>query len=295
MESFKKYQLEKGYIQKTINTNVNAVKSFQSWCESESIQLQKAGYNELMGYVGYCTNRNNSIGTIQIKIKAISHYFEFLKRADTAKGSTAGNQTPSIKLQGRIRQIPHNLFDSDELTEIYQMQHAKGLAGKRDQVLLSLVVFQAVGSTQLERIELKDVDLEQGKIYVPATRNSNSRTLDLKPQQLLLFQNYILVTRKAILTETGKQSDKLLVSCRVTTEATLHNVIARILGQLKVRFPKIKSMQQIRQSVVTLWINEHGLRKAQYMAGHKNVSSTERYNVAKMDSLKEEINKYFPM
>ena len=54
-------------------------------------------------------------------------------------------------------------------------------------------------------------------------------------------------------------------------------------------------MQQIRQSVVTLWINEHGLRKAQYMAGHKNVSSTERYNVAKMDSLKEEINKYFPM
>ena len=73
MEAFKKYQLEKGYIQKTINTNVNAVRSFNLWCATESIQFQKAGYNELMGYVGYCTNRNNSIGTIQIKIKAIRH------------------------------------------------------------------------------------------------------------------------------------------------------------------------------------------------------------------------------
>lgn len=287
MEAFRKHQLEKGYTQKTINTNINAVKNFKLWCTTESIEFQKAGYNELMGYVGYCTNRNNKIATIQIKIKALAHYFEFLGKTD--------NKAPLIKLQGRIRHIPHNLFDADELTEIYKMQHAKGLAGKRDQVLLSLVVFQAVGSTELERIELKDVDLEQGTIYIPGTRNSNSRKLDLKPQQLFLLQNYMLITRKAILKDTQRESDKLLISCRATTEATLHNVIARILQQLKVRYPKIKSMQQIRQSVVTIWIKEHGLRKAQYMAGHKNVSSTERYNVAKMDSLKEEINKYFPM
>jgi integrase/recombinase XerD len=45
--------------------------------------------------------------------------------------------------------------------------------------------------------------------------------------------------------------------------------------------------------VITAWIKQHGLRKAQYMAGHRYVSSTERYNEDKLEELKKEVNMHY--
>lgn len=285
MENFRKYQEQKGYARNTIRSNENTVTSFKTWCESERIEFGKVGYNELLNFVQYCQRQGNKINTIRMKIKSIEHYFSFLERAD--------NPAILIKLQGQTRQIPHNLLDEEELKAIYDLQHTKGLAGKRTKVLLSLVVFQGVAPIELERIELKDVDLLEAKIYIPSTRTTNSRTLDLKPVQLLLFQDYILNIRKDILKQFNRESDKLLVSMGVTQNEKLTNVITRTVIKLRQEYPKLKGVEQLRQSVISIWVQKHGLRKAQYMAGHKYVSSTERYNVDKFAELKTELDKYF--
>ena len=291
MENFTHYQRQKGFAENSIRANKHSILQFLHWLESESFSIDTVGYNELMLFVNYCKIKGNKSNTIRMKIKSLSHYFDFLSQAST---KIRDNPATLVKLKGQTRNIPHNLFEKEELLEIYALQHSKGLVGKRDKVLLSLVVFQGVGSTELEKIELKDLDLQNASIYVPSTRNTNSRTLELKPIQLLLFQDYVTQTRREILKETTRQSDKLLVSLGMGTKETLHNVIARILQQIKPRYPKLKSMQQIRQSVITHWIAEQGLRQAQYMAGHKFVSSTERYNVERLDGLKSEIEQHFP-
>lgn len=291
MENFTHYQRQKGFAENSIRANKNTVLQFKNWLVSESFSLDTVGYNELMLFVNHCKNKGNKSSTIRMKIKSLSHYFDFLN-AISAK--VRDNPASLVKLKGQTRNIPHNLFEKQELLEIYALQHTRGLVGKRDKVLLSLVVFQGVGSIELEKIELKDLDLQNASVYVPSTRNTNSRTLELKPIQLLLFQDYVTQTRRDILRETARQSDKLLVSLGMGTKESLQNVIARILQQIKPRYPKLKSMQQIRQSVITHWIAEHGLRQAQYMAGHKFVSSTERYNVERLDGLKTELEQHFP-
>jgi integrase/recombinase XerD len=285
MIEFTKYQEQKGYARNTIRSNENTVTNFKTWCESEKIEFEKVGYNELLAFVQYCQIQGNKINTIRMKIKSLSHYFEFLERAE--------NPAMLIKLQGQTRQIPHNLLDEEELKAIYELQHTKGLAGKRTKVLLSLVIFQAVAPIELERIELKDVDLLEAKIYIPATRTTNSRTLDLKPFQLLLFQDYMLNIRKDILKKFNRESEKLLVSMGVSQNEKLTNVIAQTIKKIKQQYPKLKGTEQLRQSVISIWVQQHGLRKAQYMAGHKYVSSTERYNVDKFAELKTELDKYF--
>lgn len=51
---------------------------------------------------------------------------------------------------------------------------------------------------------------------------------------------------------------------------------------------------QIRHSVITEWLKEKDLRTVQYMAGHKYVSSTERYLTTNLEDLKEALNKHHP-
>jgi site-specific recombinase XerD len=163
---------------------------------------------------------------------------------------------------------------------------------KRNKVLLSLVIFQGVGSKELNLIELKDLDLMNGKIYVPGARTTNGRTLDLKAQQLLLFQDYMLNVRPVILKEANKSSDYFLVNSGQGKDL-LTNVISLLLRKLRPNYPKLKSLQQIRQSVLTEWLKQYGLRKTQYMAGHRYVSSTERYNVDRMEGLKKELKTHY--
>jgi integrase/recombinase XerD len=59
--------------------------------------------------------------------------------------------------------------------------------------------------------------------------------------------------------------------------------------------PKIISASQIRHSIITHWLSKFDLRKVQYMAGHRFVSSTEWYKPDNLEELKREINLYHPL
>ncbi len=287
MIEFKEYLTKRGYQNKYV-VRINAIiLQFEKWCNASKVNHKTANYNELMLYVESLQQAGNKTNTISQKVKSIENYYNFIERAE--------NPATQIKLRGQLHKIPHHLLEESELLEIYKIQHTKGLTGKRDKVVLSLMVFQALIANDLEVIELKDVDLFEAKIYIPSTRTTNSRTLDLKPQQLLLFQNYIAKIRREILKEAKTESDKFIVTMGVSTtsEERLQNLVNTIRSRIKLEFPKLKSTKQIRQSVITNWLNIHGLRQTQYMAGHRYVSSTERYNIEKDEALKMELEKHF--
>lgn len=289
MKEFKDYLTQKGYNKQYVERTNNTIKAFQEWSNTNKIDHKTADYNALMLYVEHQRQKGNKTNTLKQKVKAISNYYAFILRAD--------NPATQIKLKGQLHKIPHQLLEESELLEIFKLQHTKGLIGKRDKVVVSLIIFQGLIANDLEAIELKDVDLLEGKIYVPSTRTTNARTLDLKPQQLLLFQDYISKIRREILKEANTQSNKLIVTTGIskTNEERLQNLVNIIRNRIKVEFPKLKSLKQIRQSVITNWLNQYGLRQTQYMAGHRFVSSTERYNVEKEEGLRLELDKHFPI
>lgn len=289
MKEFKKYLTEKGYAYQYVKRSENIILQFQDWSNTNNIDYNTANYNALMLYVEYHREQGNKTNTLKQKIKVIQNYYNFIQRAD--------NPATQIKLKGHLHKIPHQLLEEHDLLEIYKLQHTKGLIGKRDKVVVSLIVYQGLIANDLEAIELKDVDLLEAKIYIPTTRTTNARTLELKPQQLLLFQDYITKVRREILKEAKNESNKFIVTMGVSTtnEERLQNLVNIIRNRIKLEFPKLKSLKQVRQSVITNWINQYGLRQAQYMAGHRYVSSTERYNIEKEEGLKIELEKHFPI
>lgn len=289
MMEFNEYLLNQGAAANTIKGRASAVSDFKNWLEVEQLDIEEIDYNELMNYVAFCKQKRNSVHTIRLKINSLKHYFDYLMVENEIKENPAS----LVQLKGGTKKIVHGMLSVDELKAISELQFTRGLAQKRNKVLLSLVVFQGVGNVELGKIELKDVDLVNGTIYVPATRTTNARTLELKVQQLLLFQNYIANIRSAILEEANKQSDFFLVHCGEANTELFDNVIYKLIKKIRPYCPKLKSVQQIRQSVITEWIKQYGLRKAQYFAGHRFASSTERYNVDRMEGLKNELKTHY--
>lgn len=71
--------------------------------------------------------------------------------------------------------------------------------------------------------------------------------------------------------------------------------MSRIKKMINRYEPRLNNMAQIRASVITNWLQHYNLREVQYMAGHKYVSSTERYRTDNLEDLQKELEKCHPL
>ncbi|MDB2520732.1 hypothetical protein N9X09_00715 [Flavobacteriaceae bacterium] len=57
----------------------------------------------------------------------------------------------------------------------------------------------------------------------------------------------------------------------------------------------VKNSLQIRASVISNWLKNYNIREVQYMARHRNISSSERYLQDDLESLQEKIESLHPV
>ncbi len=81
--------------------------------------------------------------------------------------------------------------------------------------------------------------------------------------------DYLNDTRKALLELTGKQTDRVFIS--IGTGEGFANLMAKLLKGLRRTDERVRSIQQIRVSVIVSWLKQYNIRQVQYMAGHKYV------------------------
>jgi integrase/recombinase XerD len=132
-------------------------------------------------------------------------------------------------------------------------------------------------------MEITHIDLSNASVYIPSTSQSNSRELPLNSKQLLLLQEYVSVIRPAM---KPKGAELIVGSVR--------NHVQRVLQEIQGINPMIRNAQQIRGSVIINWLKHHSKRQVQYMAGHKYISSTEKYVQQEVDSLKDVLSRHHP-
>jgi len=163
----------------------------------------------------------------------------------------------------------------------------------RNKVITGLLVYQGLRTDEIIRLRTEDVKLRKGVIEIPEVKDSNSREMKLEASQVMDMHGYLSEGRKEILGSTGKQTEKLFIS--VGSSTALHNTLQKLLKQLQRTEPRVKSLKQLRASVIVKWLKNYNLRQVQYLAGHKWISSTEMYLQNDMEGLQEEVNKYHPL
>ena len=303
LEGFKICLQELGNDKNTIRQKSNYAGYYLKWLEGEHLNPEYARYNDLLNFIDYCKLEENTRGHINMKLRSIRNYYEYLKKQDPGIKNPAAN----LHLKGTRQKVVSGIISFKELESLYQSYPATSLRQKRNKIILGLLIYQGLNTEDLGRLMAEDVKLKEGKIYVPGDRRRKSRNLELKPFQILELHEYLTVVRPEILKEIDtpksarkpdqinreKLRDQLFIS--INGSENIKNSLWHLFREIKKINPCIINAIKIRQSVITYWLRTMNLRQVQYMAGHKYVSSTERYQTNCLENLQSKLEKYHPL
>jgi integrase/recombinase XerD len=291
MKSFNDYLIEKEFSDSTIRIYENGTKDFLEWITKHQYQIENIRYADLMNYIKHSQKKGKSKLNVQHQLLAIRHYFNHLVKERKMKS----NPAQGVYIRGIARRLPHDLAAYDELTKLYENYPVNDIRDQRNKVILGLLIFQALTIEELELLQAEHINLREGKIKIPGTDRTNERILKLEAAQVFELQEYLTKTRNRILygpkVNEPEKIKQLIIGMEGGT--TLAGEVGWMMKRLN--HEKVKQASQIRASTIAEWTRKNDVRIAQYMSGHKYVSSTERYEATHLEDLQQQIRKYHPL
>ena len=291
MNTYIDYLEKEGYNSKTITTYQRSVTRFTKWCKKYGTRAETIDYKTFLKYIEHLRKGNLKPRTLKTYVGNLKIYFDYL----VVENYRQQNIIKELNIKGVKKSIISNYLELEELEDLYYsypINKGKEIARKRNKVILGLLVYQGLNTRDLQLLEVENIQLYKGKITIPSTKKSNTREIELKPWQLMEFMEYINEVRPNILRETSKATEQLLLP--IGKSYKLHNTIYKLAKELKEINNSFTDVQQLRTSVIISWLKVHGLRRTQYLAGHKYISSTEKYVQDDLESLHETVNTFHP-
>jgi len=309
MKDFIKYLQQKNLSASTQKYYRLYVERFLYWLDKEPVN---ATQKDILAYLSHLKNhRNQQNITRRNSLIALNHYFTCLQK----NGTTDHNPTALIKIRGTQKKTLYHIYSFDELQQIgddyynvfvrnFDETHIpknqrlfSRLNRQRNNAILNILIYQGIRTNELPNIHLNDIDLLKAQITI--RRKNTSRTLNLHATQIGVLMQYLQQIRPQFLAYRSQETEQVFLPLPETgkkhTESTSTKGLTKPLSrQLKKIAPRYTRLAQIRASVITHWIKTYGLRKAQYMAGHKTIISTENYLQNDLDSLTDDIEKFNP-
>ncbi len=294
MNEYKTYLQKQNYSTSSIECYINEMQHFKKWCNRNHTTPTQIDYKTSLKYIKYLTRKGNSKKTINHKLGSLKNHFNYLMN----EAYRIDNPIENISIKGVKRTTNHNLLEADELEDLYysfETENIKDayhrLTAKRNKIIVGLMVYQGLKTTELIQLEVDNLELYKGKVYIKSGRKSNARTLELKSWQVIELLEYVKEIREDIKHRKRIESKRLFIP----GNARLGNTILHITKKLKKINHKVVNIHQIRASVITNWLKQYNLRETQYLAGHRYISSTERYLQDDLENLHEIVNNFHPI
>ncbi|MFN7690376.1 MAG: tyrosine-type recombinase/integrase [Bacteroidota bacterium] len=304
LEKFREWLTIKGFTSNTVQGLNKTVTHFLNWIEPQNIEPENVSYNDVLAYINYKRKQGNKPRTLILIVNALNHFYRFLQSEYQLNENPASN----VQIKGIKRKVLQEILTPEELETIYktfptEIKIAAGracppqtnneLARRRNKIILGLIIYQGIRTEELAKLELQDLQLREGKINIQGGKRTEGRLLKLEAHQIYDLMDYVHTIRKQILEATKKESNKVFIS--VGTSLNFANIMQKLVKSIQEKNKKIKDIKHIRTSVITNWLKIHNLRKVQYMAGHRYVSSTEAYQINNIEELQDDIKKYHPI
>lgn len=250
---------------------------------------EKLNYQELMNYVELL-RKNYNPQSIRRTIYALKKYYDYLLEIGKVKYNIAKN----VKIRdGKENPLQlQELLTEKELQKFLEPRKERyKILEKRNQIIISLLVNQALLVSDIENLRIENLDLKNAKIKVKSTGITNERILDLKAEQILLFYQYLQEDRE----DLEKEKTSFFLLNKLGSKITADD-INYLVSTYQKGFTKKITTIKIRQSVIKSRLDKgENLRKVQYFAGHKHADTTEKYRETGIEALQTAINQYHPL
>jgi len=286
------YRQKYGYSEKSIKSHDYHIRKFINWCNKDNINYNSVSFENILKYIREEKAREVKEPAINNRLNAISIYYDWLVKIGGTKQNTCVERSRNIIRQIRVnanrKKAIGEPMKPGQLEKLYNdfsslpswsFKTKKGnVLHQRNFVIFGLMVYQGLTTGELSKLETNHINLEEGKIYVPSTRKSKSRTLKLQANQILPLQNYLNKIRLKI---TKEPTEQLFAAKKFT------DLVSRIVKQVKKLDPQLQNSRQM--------LKKHNIRQVQYMAGHKKIKSTEAYKNEDLSDLITQVEKYYPL
>jgi site-specific recombinase XerD len=284
MHQFREHIQKHGYVATSIPKTISTTQKYLRWLQENNQAITTATYKDLLDYIGYLRDHGNKSRRINEHLRGIRLYYTFLKLPNIAYG---------VKVRGEVsHQLP--LWSEAELTTLYHHFTPKpvGIYGHTDKLFLGMIIYQTLTCSELMLLELSHLNLNEGTLYIPGGfRNKNARRLSLQSHQILPLHQYVVRHRD--------KSTRKLFSYPCAKYSRLHDQLKDLAKRVKTQAEEIDlnfiRFNQLRQSRILHWIRQYGVRKAQYLAGYRWVSSVEKYKQEDTEDLQASVNQYHPL
>lgn len=300
--SFEAYLKSKAFTRKSIKSTMAVIGLYWRWLEKENLEAAQVSYNDLLLYMKYNQRKGVSQRTIQNHIWVIKHFYNYLiSEAHLLGRQVNTNPATDIAVKGVRKKVLYHILLPLELQAVYNGYKSETLTGRRNLVMLGLLVYQGLKTEELSRLEVNHIKLREGQIDVPGGRKSNHRMMKLEAHQVMDMYDYTLRVRPLLLEMEPKRksqirqaTDRLFIS-EGGHSTHFSNLMTQLIKKVREFNKNIINAKQIRASVITKWLKQHNLREVQYLAGHRYISSTESYQENNLEGLQEEVQQFHPL
>jgi integrase/recombinase XerD len=247
-------------------------------------------YTDIVTYLENLKTKYPNVSSRTRILSAIKKYYDYLLES----GKRNDHPCRTIKIKRKKHYIQtQDLFTRDELMILFNRENRYEILEIRNKLIISLLVFQGLTSEDIIKLNVQNIDLDEGSITIKATSKLKKRDLELDRTQIQLISKYLNEVRPKLL----KQKTNRLILGKLGTEISVDGLHS-IFDQFKTLYSDRKlNPSTIRQSTISYWLNvkKYPVEDVQDLAGHKYPSATEAYRM--LDDIKSRvwINKFHPL
>jgi site-specific recombinase XerD len=283
--------LLKKYKKSSLKPYLCSIRKYLNFIQNKA---EKAQYKDILEYIAHLRkNENLHPKTIKHYLAGVKIYYHYLIEIGTRNDHPCSELYLKDKINKQIK--VDTLYSSETLENFLNDTHKDKTLQRRNQVIISLLIYQGLTVGEICNLQIEDVNLEKAEIYIQSNDKKKTRTLPLQAKQIVLFLNYLKEDYPKLTKHIQSEKPiKTLITGKLK-EQVRPNVLNRMINEHREKNQQIQPIK-IRQSVITnLLKKENDTRIVQVFAGHKRASTTILYKQTELEILQNAVNKYHPI
>ena len=285
--------LQKKYSKSTLASNLYNIKRFTDYYQNRA---ETATYTDILNYIAYLRkNHDLHPKTLRHCLYGVKIYFNYLLEIGKRKDHPCSELFLKDKINRQIQ--VDNLYSWETLENFlktFKIKRKERLK-RRNEVIITLLIYQALTVSEISDLEVENIDLENGEIQIKKGHHQQKRTLPLQAKQILLFYNYLEKERKELLIFNKENPVISYFILGQYGEKINPHGISKMINEYRKPSEKIQPIK-IRQSVIAnLLKKENDTRIVQVFSGHRRASTTIQYKQTELEALQNAVNQYHPI
>lgn len=282
--------LLKKYNKSSLKPYLCGIRKYLNFIQNKA---ETAIYQDILDYIGHLRkNENLHPKTIKYYLGAVKIYYNYLLEI----GKRNDHPCSELYLKDKVsRQITvDTLYTPETLENFYNYQYKDQRLQRRNQVIISLLIYQGLTVGEICNLQIDDINLDKAEVTIRSNQNQN-RILPLQAKQIVLFLNYLQEDYPKLTKHIQSETPiKTLITGKLK-EHVRPNVLNRMINENREKNQQLQPIK-IRQSVIAnLLKKENDTRVVQVFAGHKRASTTILYKQTQLEILQNAINQYHPI